>query len=169
MSSSKQTEPGAVQLLPIESDTLSTVYRALSEMPERWPRIAEEGCPSPGNFATSLWAGVLDASLVVIGDRLLGVVSCYDYVGQSAIAWAERISFEDAPSVELDNAFWRFLSDACKRWSLRRVFFDIPGHISPPVAPTEGQMKQQGELRDHIRYDDYHWDLRMFVYIPPPQ
>ena len=123
--------------------------------------------PSPEQFATELWQGVLCQYLVVHtdGGAPVGLVSAYqaDLANRTCYVALLGERTHDASGLLLEGALL-FVTYLFHTWDLRQIYAEVPGYTMDAFASGVGRyFREEGRLVDHSFHGGRFWDLHILA------
>ena len=123
--------------------------------------------PSPEQFATELWQGVLCQYVVGRRDsgQPVGLVSAYqaDLANRTCYVALLGDKAHDASGLMLEGALL-FVTYLFHTWDLRQLYAEVPGYTLDAFGSGMGRyFHEEGRLVDHSFHAGRFWDLHILA------
>jgi RimJ/RimL family protein N-acetyltransferase len=123
--------------------------------------------PSPEQFASELWQGVLCQYLVERrdGGAPVGLLSAYqaDLANRTCYVALLGDRTHDASGLMLEAALL-FVTYLFHTWDLRQIYAEVPGYTLDAFGSGMGRyFREEGRLVDHSYHAGRYWDLHILA------
>ncbi|WCB96520.1 hypothetical protein DSM104299_05279 [Baekduia alba] len=119
--------------------------------------------PSPEQWMSTLWSGVLAQFIVVAegADVPVGLVLAYRHSFQDQHAYIAGLRFDpDDRTPRFMRGIALFLQYVFGSWEFRKLYLETPSYNLPQFASGLGSFFEvEARLKDHYTYAGQHWDL----------
>lgn len=152
------------ELVPCSDSDLSYAYGTIMNAPERWPRLALTGSPSPYQFRELVWNRSLAVFTVYDSSGPAAIIPVYDVSHHSRTAWLEFVPIVPTrwPSDTVaDESVELVVEYVAYTWVFRKLYRELTEFQVWPAA--DRGWAEEAKLRNYYWWDGRHWDRNILA------